>query len=37
VGDETTYTFKYSDISPEQLKAVSKMVTEAKKTKKDSD
>ena len=37
VGDETTYTFKFSDISPEQLKAVSKLVTEAKKAKKDSE
>ena len=34
VGDETTYTFKYSDITPEQLKAVSKLVTEAKKASK---
>ncbi len=31
VGDETTYTFKYSDISPEDLDAVSKLITEAKK------
>ena len=31
VGDETTYTFKYSDISPEDLKAVSKLITNAKK------
>lgn len=31
VGDETTYTFKYSDISPEDLEAVSKLVIEAKK------
>lgn len=31
VGDETTYTFKYSDISPEDLKAVTKLVTSAKK------
>ena len=31
VGDETTYTFKYSDISDEDLKAVSKLITEAKK------
>ena len=31
VGDETTYTFEYSNISPEDLKAVSKLVTEAKK------
>ncbi|MBQ3353051.1 PH domain-containing protein [Candidatus Saccharibacteria bacterium] len=32
VGDETTYTFKYSDISPEELKAVSKLVSVAKKS-----
>ena len=31
VGDETTYTFKYSDISPEDMKAISKMITNAKK------
>lgn len=31
VGDETTYTFKYSDISPEELEAVSKLITDAKK------
>ena len=31
VGDETTYTFKYSDISPEDLEALSKMITNAKK------
>ena len=30
VGDETTYTFKYSDISPNQLRAVTKLITEAK-------
>lgn len=31
VGDETTYTFKFSDISPEDLKAVTKLISEAKK------
>lgn len=31
VGDETTYTFKYSDISSKDLEAVSKLVTRAKK------
>ena len=31
VGDETTYTFKYSDITPEDMKAISKMITDAKK------
>ena len=30
VGDETTYTFPYSDISPTELKAVSKLITKAK-------
>lgn len=30
VGDETTYTFKYSDISSNELKAVSKLISEAK-------
>ena len=31
VGDETTYTFKYSDISSEDLKTISMMITKAKK------
>ena len=31
VGDETTYTFKFSDISGEDLKAVTKLVSDAKK------
>lgn len=31
VGDETTYTFKYSDITGEQLKAVTNLISEAKK------
>lgn len=31
VGDETTYTFKYSDVSTEELGAVTKLITEAKK------
>ena len=30
-GEETTYTFKYSDISPSDLKAVTKLITDAKK------
>jgi len=34
VGDETTYTLTYSDISPSELKAVSDLITEAKKSKK---
>ena len=33
VGDETTYTFPYSDISPSDLKEVSKLVSESKKKK----
>lgn len=32
VGDETTYTFKYSDISGEDLRAITDLITEAKKT-----
>ena len=35
VGDETTYTFKYSDISPNVLKEVTKLISEAKASKKD--
>ena len=31
VGDETTYTFKYSDITGEDLKAVTKLISDAKK------
>ena len=31
VGDETTYTFPYSDISPAELNAISKLITESKK------
>ena len=30
IGDETTYTFKDSDISSSELKAISKLITEAK-------
>lgn len=30
VGDETTYSFPYSDISPADLRAVSKLITTAK-------
>ena len=33
VGDETTYTFKYSDIAVADLKSVIKLVTEAKEAK----
>lgn len=32
VGDETTYTFKYSDASPEEIKIVTKLITSAKKS-----
>lgn len=31
VGDETTYTFTHSDIRPEQLKAVTDLISAAKK------
>ena len=31
VGDETTYTFEYSDVSPDEVKAVSRLITDAKK------
>ena len=34
VGDETTYTFEYSDVTTEELRAVSKLVTESKQKKK---
>ena len=37
VGDETTYTFPYSDVSPSELKAVSKLITDAKKSAKKED
>lgn len=30
IGDETTYTFTYSDVTPEELKAVSELITKAK-------
>ncbi|MBR3115784.1 hypothetical protein IKF30_00980 [Candidatus Saccharibacteria bacterium] len=30
VGDETTYTFTYSDITPSELKAVTELITAAK-------
>ena len=33
VGEETTYTFKKSDITQEELRAVSKLITSAKKPK----
>ena len=31
VGDETTYTFKYSDINGEELKEITKLISVAKK------
>ena len=37
VGDETTYTFPYSDISPSDLRAVSKLITSAKEKVKKED
>lgn len=33
VGDETTYTFKYSDISPSDLRTVTKLISAAKEGK----
>lgn len=30
MGDETTYTFNYSDVTPDEVKGVSKLITEAK-------
>lgn len=36
IGDETTYTFKYSDITSTELKAVVKLISEAKKISKKS-
>ena len=33
VGDETTYTFPFSDIAPSELKAVSKLISGAKEKK----
>ena len=32
VGDETTYTFPYSDITTDQLRAVTELISAAKKT-----
>ena len=32
VGDETTYTFTFSDISPEELRAVTDLISNAKKS-----
>ncbi len=39
VGEETTYTFPYSDINPGDLEAISKLISEMKesKTKKDKE
>lgn len=31
VGDETTYTFKYSDLTPENLREITELITRAKK------
>ena len=30
VGEETTYTFKYSDIKPAELRAVTDLISDAK-------
>ena len=37
VGDETTYTFKYSDVTSDDIKSISKMITDAKKKQKKDD
>jgi len=37
IGDETTYTFPYSDVTASELRAVARLITEAKKKQKDSD
>lgn len=37
VGEETTYTFKYSDISTTDLEAVTKLITKAKESTKKKD
>ena len=37
VGDETTYTFAFSDIAPDELKAISKLITNSKKEAKKED
>lgn len=33
VGNETTYTFKYSDVSPREIEEISKLVSDAKNKK----
>lgn len=35
VGEETTYTFTYSDITPEELKGVTELITNAKENRKE--
>lgn len=35
VGDETTYTFKFSDISSKDLESVTRLISDAKKSKDD--
>ena len=37
VGDETTYTFTFSDISTEELRAVTDLISKAKEKNKDRD
>lgn len=32
VGDETTYTFKYSDIKPEELRSLTDLITDVKES-----
>ena len=37
VGDETTYTFPYADIKPDELAAISKLISSVKEKKKSKD
>jgi hypothetical protein len=34
VGDETTYTFKYADVPPEEIEEISKLISDVKNKKK---
>ena len=36
IGDETTYTFPYSDITASELRAVARLITDSKKKQKNS-
>ena len=37
VGDETTYTFPYSDVKPGELEAVSKLISQKKEAKREKE